>query len=45
VTIQGPVYRSIDAINAKIDGLAEWLMREEGYFSRGYASNGAPRRA
>jgi hypothetical protein len=39
VTFQGPVYRAIDAINGKIDALAEWLTGEEGYFSRGYASS------
>ncbi len=41
VTIQGPLYQSISAIGAKIDGLAQWLTGEDGYFSRGYMSNTA----
>ncbi len=41
VTIQGTVYQSISAIAGKIDGLAEWLTGEQGYFSRGYASSSA----
>ncbi len=41
VTIQGPIYQSISAIGTKIDGLAEWLTCEHGYFSRGYMSNTA----
>ncbi len=41
VTIQGPVYRAIDAINGKIDGLAEWLTGERGYFNKGLTSNTA----
>jgi hypothetical protein len=39
VTIQGPMYRAIEAIHHKVDALAEWLTGEEGYFSRGYASS------
>jgi hypothetical protein len=39
VMIQGPIYQAISAIGSKIDGLAELLTGEQGYFSRGYASN------
>ncbi len=41
VTIHGPVYNRIDAINRKIDELGQWLTGEAGYFSRGYAGNTA----
>ncbi len=35
------VYQSISAIGAKIDGLAEWLTGERGYFNKGLMSNTA----
>jgi hypothetical protein len=41
VQAQGPVYRAIDATSAKIDGLAEWLTGESGYFSKGGMSHTA----
>ncbi len=41
VTIQGPVYQAISRIGGKIDDLAEWLTREQGYFGRGHMSHTA----
>jgi hypothetical protein len=36
-----PFFPVLDTLHAKIDGLAEWLTGEQGYFSRGYMSNTA----
>ena len=39
VTIQGPIYRALDAIAVKIDDLAEWLTGERSYCTRGNISH------
>lgn len=41
VTIQGPIYRGIEAVSTKIDDLAQWLTGEKAYFSRDHMSNTA----
>ncbi len=38
VTIQGPIYKAIDAICAKIDDLAGWLTGNREYFWAGSSS-------
>lgn len=40
VTIQGPIYKAIDAIRAKIDDLAGWLTGNREYFWAGSSQAG-----